>query len=405
MCGLYGSLTKKGKVLSYPERKIRNQIIKGLAVAMQERGDQGTGIAGVFPENTEIIKQAICAEDFVNDKGFNSLLKKNPQIILGHTRLATIGDISNRNSHPFDYGDIIGCHNGHVANYRDVFEENNIEGEVDSEAIFFLLNKHKNDFRKAFSKMYGTFALTWIDLRNPERLYMIIDGNPLFMIRIPEIQTYFWCSTELSLRTAVAPFFTLKGKELWSPKTEYVYEVNTSFQIKKSPASFKSYYSKPEDVKKEEKEEILKKINEEDEDIKSIVSSQVLLPLNYFERTGCKNPFIKEPRNKELLFDSVDNHYFLMDLKIHEIENIIKNLTSGGCLMCDKFIDVKMEGGVFWHKKEKALLCCMCKVLLQENNNDVIWLIDKDINGLYLDYADWKNNEKFTIDGSINNHE
>lgn len=391
MCGIFGSITKKGITLSYPERKIRNQIIKGLAVGMQDRGEQGAGIAGVFPEVTDVVKKAISAEELVDSKAFNDLLKKNPQIILGHTRWATIGAISDRNTHPFDYENIIGCHNGHVDNYQNIFEENKIDGEVDSEAIFYLLNKYNNNYKRAFHELYGSFAITWIDLKTPNKLYMARDGNPLFIVKVNELQTFFWSSTELALRIAIAPFYSLKGKEVWELKPEQTYEISTNFQIKKTPISFMSYFEKSAMEKtKETKKKDADEEDEEQKDINALVIKKadraILLP-SFFERTGYINPFLKTKEDSELL---ISEHSRLMNLKIPEMQMIINKLNTEKCCACNKSIDFDNFGGTFWYQKDHDLLCPTCKNYFEIKFSDVIWLTKQAVKDIEIEVELWR---------------
>lgn len=404
MCGIFGSITHKDKKLTYPERKIRNQIIQGIAVGMQERGSHGTGIAGVFENKTSIVKQALSAEEFVHSTGFKDLLRKNPNIIFGHTRFATVGEVSDKNTHPFVYGNIIGCHNGHVSNYEDVFEKHEVNGEVDSESIFFLLNAYKNDYRKAFSELYGTFALTWINLKNPNKVFIAKDGNPLYIIRVQELQTYFWASTELALRIAIAPFYPLKGQEMWELKDEEACEINTNFQIKKTSIKFMSYLTiskekdEKEDLKKEMEEKnkaiieavILDK-RKEKEDIEAIINKpKSIIPFNYLDHYGVPNPFMKGASTRELL----EEHARLMNLGMPEMQNIIKSIDGGGCLMCDKWINFGEDGGVFWHQREHGLFCLSCQEELEEDQNTLIWMVDKDIEDIYEEVDAFEDTKK-----------
>ncbi|MCK9371095.1 class II glutamine amidotransferase [Candidatus Dojkabacteria bacterium] len=371
---------------------------------MQERGDHGTGIAGVLKDATDIVKQAVSAEEFVDSKGFKDLLRKNPRIILGHTRWATVGAISDKNAHPLNYSNIIGCHNGHVINYEDIFKENKVKGEVDSEAIFYLLNKYKNDYKKAFSELYGTFAITWINLKNPDKVYMVRDGNPLFIINIPELHTYFWASTDIALRIAIAPFYSLQNKKVWEIEPEKAYEISTNFQIKKVDISFKSYWQNSVTEKEKAEAKIaqiisdeIKKTEEKEEqkDIDEIVNGKhcALMIPTFFERTGYKNPFIKT--TDELI---KDEYYKLMDLTVPEMQNIITKVASDGCILCNKWIDFDKCGGAFWYKKEDSLLCLKCQIELKENRSELLWLTKKNIDDIYVEIEAYEEEMRDNVD-------
>jgi hypothetical protein len=75
--------------------------------------------------------------------------------IAGHTRFATRGKVNRRNSHPFRYGRIIGSHNGMC--------DAPLKFNVDSEYLFWALNKHRGDYNKALGDVRGYWGLSWFD--------------------------------------------------------------------------------------------------------------------------------------------------------------------------------------------------------------------------------------------------
>lgn len=406
MCGLTGCITKKDARLTPKQYRVRNQVLRGLFLAMEERGHHSTGVASVGVK-THIVKQDMEAKKFVDTEAYNKLLRKNSPIVLGHTRWASSGAITQRNAHPFDYGNIIGCHNGHVSNSKSIFEENKVDdAEVDSEAIFYLLDKYNNDYEKAFEELHGVFAVTWIDLRFPNKVFLVRDGNPLFIMLVPELQTYFWASTEAALKSIIGTFFSLDKKTIWDIKPEEVYEFNTNFQVRKRPVSFKSYITRAkrsftmedeEDARAaEEAEEESEMMNPNDEaEIAGIIGAKSsIIPFRdeYFERTGYKNPFsLSDEQKKEL-----DNNNFidLMDLTIPSMKDIIGKVSDSGCLLCEKPIDFQIDGGVFWHKTEKGLLCPKCRYGLGENKDSVIWIMDQDIEDMYLEIESFEEEQR-----------
>ncbi len=95
--------------------------------------------------------------------------------VAGHTRFATRGKVNRRNSHPFRYGRIIGSHNG-MCQAPQKFE-------VDSEHLFWALNKERGDYQKALESISGYWGLSWYDgqhlylmCHSGELAYDIIDG-------------------------------------------------------------------------------------------------------------------------------------------------------------------------------------------------------------------------------------
>ena len=125
---------------------------------------------------------------------------------MGHTRLATTGDVCKRNAHPFRRGNILGTHNGWVTNWNDFNGGRDLE--VDSEAIFKQLKKHDNDYKKAFKKLAGVFALAWTQLLdNDYQLFLATDGNPLHICYVADLKTYFWASTKEALTIVLSSHY------------------------------------------------------------------------------------------------------------------------------------------------------------------------------------------------------
>ena len=95
--------------------------------------------------------------------------------VAGHTRFATRGKVNRRNSHPFRYGRIIGSHNG-MCDAPQKFK-------VDSEYLFYALNKAHGDYQAGLGDISGYFGLSWYDgedfyllCHSGELAYEIIDG-------------------------------------------------------------------------------------------------------------------------------------------------------------------------------------------------------------------------------------
>jgi len=95
--------------------------------------------------------------------------------IAGHTRFATRGMVNRRNSHPFRYGRIIGSHNG-ICDAPQKFK-------VDSEYLFYAINKARGDYQAGLETIGGYWGLSWYDgehfyllSHSGEIAYEIIDG-------------------------------------------------------------------------------------------------------------------------------------------------------------------------------------------------------------------------------------
>ena len=241
MCGLYGFTTNKEKFLSEEQKDTREKIVKSLAIAMEERGIDSSGMAFIKDNSVSIAKKAVHSTAFLQEKGVKKILAVRPEIILGHTRQATSGIVNNKNAHPFIKGNIVGAHNGIVSNELEI----DGKAEVDSELIFMMLNKNKNNFKKTFKRLSGSFAITWLDITNPHTVYFVIHDNPLALVYVSELKTIFWASTERALSVSLVATVGLDGRNIWSPKENNVYKINQNLRIDKYKVKFKEsrYYT------------------------------------------------------------------------------------------------------------------------------------------------------------------
>ena len=192
MCGLCGSFTQKGTVLSKRDRTQRARTLEGLLIANQVRGTDSTGVAAIrYDTKFDLLKAAEEPLKFVARADLQSLLRTDAPLMIGHTRMTSMGnDITDENAHPFVEGNVIGAHNGIINNYMQLDRTVN----VDSQAVFRLLDEHPDAYDFVFPKVSGSAALTWWDARDPEALFLTAHWNPLSVAIVPRIKTVFWSS-------------------------------------------------------------------------------------------------------------------------------------------------------------------------------------------------------------------
>lgn len=180
MCGIVGYVGNN---------KATDFLVEGLS-KLEYRGYDSAGIAIVNNKKVTVVKR----------KGRLANLEKDLSIIdtegcigIGHTRWATHGEPSDKNSHPHQSSksDITVVHNGIIENYLELREWLKGEGynflsETDTEVIPNLIDYYYegNLFKavvKATRKLEGSYALGVICGHEPDKLIAVRKDSPLIV--------------------------------------------------------------------------------------------------------------------------------------------------------------------------------------------------------------------------------
>ena len=179
MCGIVGIISKNNSIPT---------VIDGLK-ALEYRGYDSAGIG--FIHNNKI-KEIKCVGKINNLKRIFNKQKNKSSIVIGHTRWATHGKPSKKNSHPFIKNDCALVHNGIIENYESLIKQYKInkkllKSETDSEVIVEIFNqlykKNRNPCKilKQISKdIKGTYAFVLI-INDSNKIYGIKKGSPLII--------------------------------------------------------------------------------------------------------------------------------------------------------------------------------------------------------------------------------
>lgn len=182
MCGIVGYI---GSREAYPI------VIKGLH-RLEYRGYDSAGVALINKEGSlNIYKKAGKVkdlEDFAHGKDISGTIG------MGHTRWATHGEPSDRNSHPHQSGDsrLAIIHNGIIENYGPLKEELISRGHIfnsdtDTEVLIHLIENIQEEeklslqeaVRVALHQVIGAFAIVIMDKDNPSELIAARKGSPM----------------------------------------------------------------------------------------------------------------------------------------------------------------------------------------------------------------------------------
>ena len=213
ICGLVGVF---GDIAFKEER-----IFKTLLMLDTIRGDHSTGVAtlntqGVF----QIAKDSVNAFELIKSKELTKAMGNKLNILMGHNRFATKGAINADNAHPFEFGDVIGAHNGTLKTYHAMYNAN--KHAVDSKAVFENIN-HEG-IGETWKKLNGAAALTWIDKRDKTINITRNKERELFWCTANNNKTLLWASESWMLHVAAGR----EGLVITAPK---MFPTNTHFKI------------------------------------------------------------------------------------------------------------------------------------------------------------------------------
>jgi len=148
-----------------------------------ERGRDATGLytleSGIVKDNEEAKKFIINAK---------KIDKINPSnLLIGHVRAKTVGNNTVANAHPFEYGDLVGAHNGSLTNHLALIRQYGFKMtnyDVDSQVLISALNENlkdsgSDDF-KVLSEYEGAAALLIYNKKEGILYAMHDKERPLF---------------------------------------------------------------------------------------------------------------------------------------------------------------------------------------------------------------------------------
>lgn len=178
MCGIFGYLGKRDNALEL--------VIKGLQ-KLEYRGYDSWGVTTDL--NGELFYRKKVGK--ISEVNLDDFKDKKVRMAMGHTRWATHGGVTDINAHPhFDKDKRIAVvHNGIIENYQEIKNEldpENFVSDTDTEVIAHLIAKYReeNPFKeavlKAVHRLEGRFAIVVLNV-GENRLIAARRGSPLIV--------------------------------------------------------------------------------------------------------------------------------------------------------------------------------------------------------------------------------
>ena len=181
MCGIIGYI---GKQKAVPI------LLEGLK-QLEYRGYDSAGLSILSDKKITTIKAVGKVAELQNKIGERDF---SETVGIAHTRWATHGKPSNKNSHPHGdcQGDIFLVHNGIIENYQElkdllIKKKHKFISDTDSEVISHLIEEFakKYNFRKAVLEtlklLEGTYGLAIINKNDPNKIIIARNGSPLIL--------------------------------------------------------------------------------------------------------------------------------------------------------------------------------------------------------------------------------
>jgi hypothetical protein len=188
VCGLVGVAGFLGDT--------ERSTFKELLIADALRGPHSTGLGVIqSPDLGSVFKVADLPYTLLDKEEVKKSMRQQGLAWIGHNRFATVGEINASNAHPFIRGDVLGAHNGTLAD-QSLLPDHKLF-EVDSENIMYSINE--SSLEDTVGKLHGSMALSYWDRRDNTLNFIRNLQRPLSLAWTKDFKSLYWCSESMML--------------------------------------------------------------------------------------------------------------------------------------------------------------------------------------------------------------
>lgn len=261
MCGIFGAIISAEHNISttnygtgYTTFVVHPPAVKWIEdmfIVSCLRGEDGAGFFGVTeepgPVEVALHKKAIPGYDFVQTKAYHAAKASfsDYKYIVGHTRKATQGKVTDWNAHPYTEDHIWLVHNGGVVRSAEIIE-NPTSYSTDSEMLCAAMAVH-DDPITLLEKIEGAYALVWYDKKKDTLSMARNEERPLF-VGISKDNSAILFASEDWMISGVGGRHGMEFSQILSLKVGQLMEISVDSSAK-NPFRFKFREFKPREKK------------------------------------------------------------------------------------------------------------------------------------------------------------
>jgi predicted glutamine amidotransferase len=220
MCGIVAVIAKKSEY-----KQQAKEIFRALLIDNEARGTHSTGVLAISNggKDFSLFKDTVPARTLLQRNKFKRV---DADILIGHTRFATMGGITVRNAHPLQHKQTLLVHNGIIDNHKELTEKYDFNNyQVDSEALLPIVQNEDWEQLQELEGMANFIA--WNQHTN--RLYIEKHNNPLFFLNLSEMGVWA-CSSRQDVLDVV--------RDMYEPNVDVYQFLDDSMAIFNIDGSF-----------------------------------------------------------------------------------------------------------------------------------------------------------------------